>query len=130
MAKQLADAGADVIIGTHTLQDVEYIQRADGKRTLVAYSLGDFVNGMLEESCQLEGMLSFDIEKKKIKNVVFTPLVNYYTLTGKKERHDFSVYRLKDYTNELVEKHGFPNLTIPHMKEEAKQKVKNIKIDM
>jgi hypothetical protein len=42
----------------------------------------------------------------------------------------FSVYRLKDYTNKLVEKHGFPNLTIPHMKEEAKQKVKNIKIDM
>ena len=132
MAKQLADAGADVIIGTHThtLQDVEYIQRADGKRTLVAYSLGNFVSGMLEESCQLEGMLSFDIEKKKIKNVVFTPLVNYYTLKGKKERHDFSVYRLKDYTNKLVEKHGFPNLTIPHMKEEAKQKVKNIKIDM
>lgn len=132
MAKQLSDAGADVIIGTHThtLQDVEYIQRADGKRTLVAYSLGNFVSGMLEESCQLEGMLSFDIEKKKIKNVVFTPLVNYYTLKGKKERHDFSVYRLKDYTNKLVEKHGFPNLTIPHMKEEAKQKVKNIKIDM
>ena len=35
MAKQLADAGADVIIGTHphTLQDVEYIQRADCMRT-------------------------------------------------------------------------------------------------
>lgn len=132
MAQKLADAGADVIIGTHphTLQDVEYIQRADGKRTLVAYSLGNFVSGMLEESCQLEGMLSFDIEKKKIKNVVFTPLVNYYTLTGKRERHDFSVYRLKDYTNKLMEKHGFPNLTIPYMKEEVKQKVKNIKIDM
>lgn len=62
--------------------------------------------------------------------MVFTPLVNYYTLTGKKKDMIFSVYRLKDYTNELVEKHGFPNLTIPHMKEEAKQKVKNIKIDM
>lgn len=67
MAKRLA--GADVIIGTHThtLQDVEYIQRADGKRTLVAYSLGNFVSGMLEESCQLEGMLSFDIEKRKLR---------------------------------------------------------------
>ena len=85
---------------------------------------------MLNESCQLEGMLSFDIEKKEIKNVVFTPLVNYYTLTGKEERHDFSVYRLKDYTNKLVKKHGFPNLTIPSMKEQVKQKVKNIKIDM
>lgn len=69
MAKQLADAGADVIIGTHThtLQDVEYIQRADGKRTLVAYSLGNFVSGMLEESCQLEGMSTFDIEKRKLR---------------------------------------------------------------
>ena len=65
IANYLSSLGVQLIIGTHphTLQDVEYIQRADGKRTLVAYSLGNFVSGMLEESCQLEGMLSFDIEK-------------------------------------------------------------------
>lgn len=131
MAKTLAEAGADVIIGTHphTFQDIEYIQ-GNHRRTLVAYSLGNFVSGMLNESCQLEAMLSFDIRKKKITNVVVTPLVNYFSLGKNDERHDFSVYRLKDYTNQLVKKHGYPGLTIPYMKNEVKQKVKNIKINM
>ena len=132
MAQKIVDAGADVIIGTHshTLQDVEYLTAQDGHKALVAYSLGNFISGMLDERCQLEGMLYFDIVKKKVKNVKFTPLVNYYELGKHDERHHFSVYRLKDYNNKLVEKRGYSSLTISNMKEEVKQKVKDIKIDM
>lgn len=132
MAQKIVDAGADVIIGTHThtLQNVEYITAKDGHKALVAYSLGNFISGMLNDNCQLEGMLYFEITKKKIKNVKFTPLVNYFELGEHDERHNFSVYRLKDYSQKLVDKHGYASLTIPNMKKDVKEKVKDIMIDM
>lgn len=45
MADIMAQAGADVIIGSHphVVQETEVIKRADGKQTLVYYSLGNFV---------------------------------------------------------------------------------------
>lgn len=55
----------------------------------MAYSLGNFVSGMMEEETQLEGMLSFDLKKEdnrtSIENVVLTPLVNHYEITNLKE---------------------------------------------
>ena len=44
----LADAGADLIIGAHphVLQKAEYIETADGRRVLCAYSLGNFLSSM------------------------------------------------------------------------------------
>ena len=45
VAAGLCDAGADLILGTHphVLQPVEMLERG-GRRTLVAYSLGNFVS--------------------------------------------------------------------------------------
>lgn len=45
-ARKLADWGADIIIGTHphVLQPAEWIPRSDGGRTLVLYSLGNFLS--------------------------------------------------------------------------------------
>src|SRR5699024_3848736 len=65
-AQYLADLGVDVIIGTHThtLQNIEWLTGSNNHRTLVAYSLGNFISGMLEENCQIGGMLSFDFVKK------------------------------------------------------------------
>ena len=47
LVKQLADAGADVILGSHphVLQPVEWVQGQDGHKTFVAYSLGNFLSG-------------------------------------------------------------------------------------
>ena len=44
MAKFFADAGADVIIGSHphVVQKVDEIINSDGKKTIVFYSLGNF----------------------------------------------------------------------------------------
>lgn len=46
MAAILADAGADVVIGTHphVVQKVEWVTAANGNRTLVFYSLGNFIS--------------------------------------------------------------------------------------
>ncbi len=46
MALILADAGADVVIGTHphVIQKVQWVTGASGHRTLVFYSLGNFIS--------------------------------------------------------------------------------------
>ncbi|HNZ04020.1 MAG TPA: CapA family protein [Myxococcota bacterium] len=51
-ARELAEAGADVIIGhhPHVAGPIEWITREDGKQTLVAYSLGNFSSGMIRGS--------------------------------------------------------------------------------
>ena len=145
-AKLFADLGVDVVIGTHshTLQPVEWVEGKDGHKTLVAYSLGNFVSGMMEEETQLEGMLSFDFVKKDnqfaIENVVLTPLINHYQISNLKDaygsRHGFTVYRLKDYTEELAKQHGLNGyqnieINISKMKDKVKKRITSgIDIDM
>lgn len=145
-AKLFADLGVDVILGTHshTLQPVEWVEGKDGHKTLVAYSLGNFVSGMMEEETQLEGMISFDLKKEdnrcSIENVVLTPLVNHYEITNLKDaygtRQNFTVYRLKDYTEELAKKHGLNGyegiqISIAKMKEKVNKRISSgIQIDM
>ena len=115
-AKLFADLGVDVVLGTHshTLQPVEWVEGKDGHRTLVAYSLGNFVSGMMEEETQLEGMLSFDVKKKDgqcvVENVLLTPMVNHYEISNLKDaygtRHGFTVYKLDEYSEGLASQHG------------------------
>jgi poly-gamma-glutamate synthesis protein (capsule biosynthesis protein) len=62
LAKTLADAGADLVIGSHphVLQNVEMV----GK-TLVAYSLGNFVFDMKYPACRNSCVLRVDLRKGK-----------------------------------------------------------------
>lgn len=145
-AKFLADLGVDIVLGTHThtLQPVEWIEGQDGHQTLVAYSLGNFISGMLEEDSQLGGMLTCDFKKAgsewSIQNVTLVPLMNHYETTNQKNiidtREKFTVYRLKDYTDELAKKHalqGYNGITISkeRMQEKVKERVgSHIQIDM
>jgi poly-gamma-glutamate capsule biosynthesis protein CapA/YwtB (metallophosphatase superfamily) len=48
IARQVIEAGADVIIGhhPHVLQPGEYMRAADGRRAAVVYSLGNFISDM------------------------------------------------------------------------------------
>lgn len=52
LAQATAEAGADVILGhhPHVLQPIRWINRKDGRRCLVAYSLGNFVFDAVKES--------------------------------------------------------------------------------
>ena len=47
LAHKLLDGGVDVILGhhPHVLQPVEVYEAADGRRTFVVYSLGNFISG-------------------------------------------------------------------------------------
>lgn len=106
-AKILADLDVDVVLGSHphVIGPMAWVEGASGHKTLVAYSLGNFISrhespGKLNE---LEGMVTFDIVRTdgviSIENPVWTPLVNHTT----KSSH--AVYALKDYTDELASQH-------------------------
>ena len=89
-------------------------------------------------------MLSFDFVKKDnqfaIENVVLTPLINHYQISNLKDaygsRHGFTVYRLKDYTEELAKQHGLNGyqnieINISKMKDKVKKRITSgIDIDM
>lgn len=115
LAQKLASWGADVIIGTHphVIQPIEYIENADGRRTLVAYSLGNFISAQNRGPRMLGGMLNFEIVKNnntgkiEIENVVFSGVVTHYGYGSSNIR----IYMLDDYTEELASKHGVKSKT-------------------
>lgn len=114
-SQYLADCGADLIIGTHphTIEPVEWVTSSDGRKVLCAYSLGNFLGGMLSPDNCLSAMLSLDITKNDdgsftTQNVKWTPLVIHFE--GDQSdimnvRYGYKIYKLKDYTDSLAVKH-------------------------
>lgn len=110
LAEKMASWGADVIIGhhPHVIQPVEYITNPDGRTTLVAYSLGNFISAQNRGPRMLGGMLNFEIVKNNttgaiaFENTKFSGVVTHYGYGYSNIR----VYPLEDYTEELASKHG------------------------
>ncbi|MFV0396238.1 MAG: CapA family protein [Coprobacillaceae bacterium] len=134
-AQLFADLGVDLVIGTHphVIQPLEWVTGTDGNKTLVAYSLGNFLSTMETVDTQLEGMLSLDFVKSgdtiSIENVVWTPLINHFG------DGTFQVMPLKSYTDELNKVHYVLGDEEPNAIEAFKQKTKEVigddfKIDM
>ena len=102
-AQLFADLGVDLVIGTHphVIQSLEWVEGKNGNKTLVAYSLGNFLSTMELVDTQLEGMLSLDFVRNEeddtvlMENIVWTPLVNHFG------DGTFRVMPLKEYTAEL-----------------------------
>ena len=117
-AQLFANEGVDVVIGTHphVIQPVKWVKAKDHHhKTLVAYSLGNFLNGQYggDENNQLLGRINFDVVKEPkgvhLENVKWTSMVNHYEQarpTNKQTRQHFKIYNLDDYTSQLAEKHG------------------------
>lgn len=108
LAKKMANWGADVIIGhhPHVLQPVEFIEKEDGTRTLVAYSLGNFISQQNTPMRVLGGMLEYSVTKDTatnkltIDNVKFLPTVTHYV----RGVDDVKIYLLSQYSDELAHK--------------------------
>lgn len=115
LAQKMAEWGADLIIGTHphVLQKMEYIERSDGGKTLVAYSIGNFVSAMNRGPCMLGGLLditltkNYETGKTTIDQAKLIPLVNHYERGYKNVR----VYPFSEYTPELAKAHGVRKYT-------------------
>lgn len=65
LAKTLADAGVDIIIGhhPHVLQPIEWIQGKNGNKTVVFYSLGNFFSGQNFAYTDIGGVATVKVKK-------------------------------------------------------------------
>lgn len=117
-AALLTELEVDVALGMHphVIQPMEWQTSSSGHKTLVVYSLGNFLSGMQKGSNVLEGMLSLDIVKDgvtgevRIEAPTFIPVVNHYVYRGGRFYNDtgyrdFKIYYLSDYTEELAAAH-------------------------
>ncbi|WP_010529385.1 CapA family protein [Lentibacillus jeotgali] len=88
LAQFAANEGVDVILGhhPHVLQPIDWVEGKNGHKTLVAYSLGNFLSGQDEFYRRIGGIFRFSIEKAmengettvKVKEPKFLPtFVNY-----------------------------------------------------
>ncbi len=114
-AKLFADLGVDVVIGTHphVLQPIEWVTGINGNETLVAYSLGNFLGGMLGVDNAISGMIQFDFVKTdeniKIENISWEPLFIHFERYGNDivdDRNNYKIYHVSEYTDELAKKHA------------------------
>ena len=113
-AQLFADLEVDLVIGTHThsIELVEWLTGVNGNKTLVIYSLGNFIGGMLTTNNAIGGMIKLDFVEKEenitIENVKWVPTFIHFEgdqneiLDG---RYNYQVYKLSQYTDELAQKH-------------------------
>lgn len=113
LAQQLADWGADVIIGTHphVLQDAQWLTSVDGRQAFVAYSLGNFISTQDKTPRAVGGILTLDMIKTTnvdntvsicIKDPKIHPVITHYDSGRSNVRN----YLYRDYTPELAAQHG------------------------
>ena len=135
-AQLFADEGVDVVLGMHphVIQPVKWVKGKNQHQTLVAYSLGNFLNGQYTstEWNQLLGRLNFNLEKTSkgvtVNNVKWRSMVNHYEQRkpmDKRTRKHFVLYNLHDYTPALAEKHALrqniqSQWDIPHLQQMTK----------
>ena len=111
-AHVLADLDIDLVIGSHphVIGPLEWVENSNGSghRTLVAYSLGNFLADHEEPYTEnvLEGMLSCNFVRDgesgeiRIENIKWTPLICH----SNKDRDVFAVYAVDDYPEDLAKK--------------------------
>ena len=108
LAQNLANYGADVIIGTHphVIQPIEWVTAQDGTDTLCVYSLGNTVSSQDKPARMLGQILTFDAvingDVKTIENAKSVPIVTHF----ERGYQNTTVYLLSDYTEELLNTHG------------------------
>ncbi|MCC8016138.1 MAG: CapA family protein [Clostridiales bacterium] len=123
-----SDLGVDIVIGAHphVLQSVEWVEnKTTGKKMLVYYSLGNFISHQTSLNQLCGGMAQITIEKNgdeiSVTNAKLAPVVCWYKATG--ADYQFAVYKLSDYTDDLVKTHKQSGATPQYFTEYAKKVV-------
>ena len=110
LAQFLADLDVDLVLGSHphVIGPMAWVENStgNGHRTLVAYSLGNFLADHENPSPEtaLEGMLTCDFvctengSYDRIDNVHWVPLVCH----ANADRTEFAVYAVDDYPDDLA----------------------------
>lgn len=111
-AQLLADAGADLIIGTgpHVLQTADVLKGAEGNKTTVLYSIGNMLSTQLKLQELLGGVAVIDINTstKEIEKVGFLPTYMHYEWSAADEaaenllaRTNIGIYPLENAQKQL-----------------------------
>ncbi len=110
-ARQMTEAGADLIIGAHphVVQPIEQIQTDNGNSSICYYSLGNYVSTQQNGRSMLEGMawVTYHVAQDGISlrenKTGVIPLVCHYTSSPVRIQN---IYPLENYTQELASSHG------------------------
>ncbi len=107
-SKLFVELGVDIVIGTHphVIEKVEWLENSNtGKKTLIYYSLGNFVSNQPDAIMQLGAMARIRIVKEeeniKIESAEAIPLITHVEDGNRKKIRS---YLLDDYSQELADK--------------------------
>lgn len=111
LANKIVNWGADVILGchTHTAETMEWIERDDGTKGFVFYSMGNFICYQTDNFNLVGEMPDFDIvidgetNELRLENVGVIPNIIHYD-AGADE--NIAVYPYSKYTPEMADSHG------------------------
>lgn len=112
LANKLVQWGADVIIGTHshTAESMEFIERPDGTKGFVFYSLGNFVSAQTDNFNVVGEMGGFNLIKHgdtgetTVEDVTCRPVITHYDAGWANLR----LFPYNMYTPELAASHALP----------------------
>jgi poly-gamma-glutamate synthesis protein (capsule biosynthesis protein) len=103
--------GADVILGSHphTAQTMEYIDRPDGTRGFVLYSMGNFISAQTDNFNMIGEMASFNLVKSgetgqvTVEDIGVMPVITHY---DDGNLSNLRLYPYNMYNEELAVSHG------------------------
>lgn len=110
----LADQGVNLVLGhgPHELEPVKWLDGSGGSKTLVWYSLGNFINTQEPAETLFNGLAVMDIDKSSlaIKNPGYLPIYMHYEWTASQAasedlpaRHNLHLYLLDDASQNLID---------------------------
>lgn len=116
VAQYLNNLGVDLIIGNHphTIQPAETLVNEDGHKTVVFYSLGNFISSAANvyrasetftNMYEIGALVQLNVTKQgdttSLENIQIVPVVNHF----ESGYTNFSMIPFSKYTDELAEKH-------------------------
>ena len=112
-AHYLVSFGADVVIGTGVtrVQKIEEVERDDGEKAIIFYSLGNFVSAEEQKENMLGGIADIVFKKNNesgktvVESAKFIPIVTYFESGFNNVR----VLPLDKFTEEMQQMHGLRN---------------------
>ncbi|KKK37309.1 capsular biosynthesis protein [Mesobacillus campisalis] len=101
LAQFLVNEGVDVVFGhhPHVLQPMEWLTAEDGSKSLVVYSLGNFLSGQVWDYKDIGGMASVEVIKTVTPRGTSVELANpafYPTFVASNGQRNYRVVPLKD----------------------------------
>ncbi|WNF35116.1 CapA family protein [Bacillaceae bacterium IKA-2] len=133
LVNEFAQTGADIIFGhhPHVLQPLEWIEKEDGTRTFVAYSLGNFLSGQVGIEREIGGIVQLQVEKTVFADEVSIKLKDprfLATFSYKKNWRNYKIYPLDEINDATILKNASEHLE--NTKQQLSQWMPELKFDL